>query len=597
MTASSVKIAAVAAICAIAIFGAWAAYSFSVNSEESGVSYEDVETIDGLTVKYVSGTSGSYTLASNSQDEYTVTFEGMSADSVYELSGTLKGNIIVDCGSYDLELRLNGLDISSGKAAPVRANSCGNLTITVVEGTVNKISDFREEHESTYAIVSSSEMEIAGEGALMVESTHNGGISSGDILVSASNVFVESQLDSIVSSGSVDVTADTLTAMSHAGTGIVGTDVNIDGTSETISATVLSCAIGIDASNDLSVNGDVDLKVQTSDMSKRSERTDVYVGYSNSNFTFSLKVQTSSGTTWVNPSGDPTLVHRAMAKSYVYEFEVPDDTTTFEIYAYSSSQVQGQDTSYYSKSPPVPKDFGHSSLLITQCAQGTDIKFVPADYGGPGMPDMGESMTIGLSAGNDLSITGANVTVRAEGSALLAENGDVKVSDTSLTAFSHFDTVKAGGNVSMTDGKVVLYSEGNEGFVLTYGGNLSFDSSYLVGTCAQSTQTEQSLEKISSTVDISSTVLQNPDAGTYLNVTDGGKTICVVTIPDGTTGAPPMDMNRQMEGMNGQMGDGGIPGGATPGSTLAFFLGSSSASLTTSTESSYTLDENGVYWS
>lgn len=604
MMSKGTKIAIVAAVCAIALFGAWAVYSLGVSSEKE-VTYDKVETIDGLRMTYVSGTSGAYALAKNSNDEYTVTFDGLSKDSVYELSGTLKGNVVVDCGNNGLELRLNGMSISSSKTAPLKANSCGNLIITVVDGTENRISDFREDHESTYAIISESELEIAGEGTLWVESTHNGGISSSEnILLDAMNVSVKSQLDAVVSDKNVTVTADSFTAMSHAGTGVIGADVTIDGSSESVSATVLSRAIGIDASNDLNVEGDVDLKVQTSDMSKRPERTDVYVGYSNLNFTFSLKVQSASGTTWVNPSGDPTLVHRAMAKSYVYEFEVPEETETFEIYAYSSTQVQGQDSSYYSKSAYIPKDFGRTSLLITQCALGTEIKFVPADYGGPRMPDMGESHTIGLSAGNDLSITDADVIVRAEGSALMTQNGNIMVSDTNLTAFSRFETVKAGNNVSMTNGKIVLYSEGNKGFVLSYGGGLSFDSSYLVGTCTQSANTEERLSKISETVETSSTVLSSPDAGSFLTTTVDGKTVCVVTIPDGTTGAPPRDMNAPMEQMNGQMGDTNgqaaapdIPGGVTPSSILAFFMGSDAANLAVSTETSYTLDENGVYWS
>ena len=603
MISKNAKIAIVAAVCAIALFSAWATYSFSVSSE-SEVTYDNVETIDGLTVTYVSGTAGAYTLAKNSNDEYTVTFDGLSKDSVYELSGALKGNIVVDCQDNDLELRLNGMNISSSKASPLKTNSCGDLTITVVDGTENRISDFRKEHESTYAIVSSSEMERAGDGILWVESTHNGGIySSENISLDAGNVSVESQLDSVVSAKYVTVTADSFTAMSHAGTGVIGADVTIDGSSEPISATVLSCAIGIDASNDLDVNGDVDLKVQTSNMSKRPERTDVYIGYSNLNFTFSLKVQSASGTTWVNPSGDPTLVHRAMAKSYVYELEIPEDTESFEIYAYSSSQVQGQDSSYYSKSASIPKDFGRTSLLITQCALGTEIKFVPADYGGPGMPDMGESHTIGLNAGNDLSISGAKVTVRAEGSAMLARNGDIKISGTSLTAFSRSETMKAGEDISLTDGKIVLFSKGNEGFVLSYGGELSLEGSYLVGTCAQSTQAEEKLSKISETVETSSTTLQDSDARTYLTATVDGKTVCVITIPDGTTGAPPKDMNEPMKGIdrsdgnNYQMGAPTAPDSMMPESTLAFFLGSDEANLAASTETSYALDENGVYWS
>ncbi len=604
MTISSVKIAAIATVCAIALFGAWAVYSFSINEGSNEVSYEDVETIDGLTITYVSGTHGGYELTSNSVSENTVKFNKLTEDSVYELSGTLKGNLEIDCGSYDLELRLNGMSISSGKLTPIEATSCGTLTITICEGTENRVSDFRNDQDSAYAIVSGSSTNVSGEGSLWIESTHNGGISSADdLLIDAASVSVESQGNSIVSGDALTVTSDSLSTMSHAGTGMVGVDVTIDGTSNSVYAQVLSCAIGVNATDDLVVNGDVELTIHTSSMSKRSERTNVYVGYANKNFTFSLKVQTPDGTTWVNPSGDPTLVHRAISKSYVYEFEVPDNATTFEVYAYSSNQVQGQDTSYYAKSASINKDFGRSSILITQCAQGMEIMYVPADYGGPGMPDMGESRTIGLCAGNELSITDANVTVRSEGPALLSENSDVTISGTRLTAFSLSYTIKASGNIAIDDGKTVLFCESDKGFVLSYGKSLSFNDSYLVGICKDTTEAESIFETISASVKATSTNLDSLSSGTYLNTVVDGTTVSVVTIPDGSTGAPPVNFDDQMNGVTAPEGEMNVPKegmqgpeGMTPVSTMAIFLGSDDADMSITTETSCTLDKNGVYW-
>ncbi len=603
MTMSSTKIAVIAAVCAVALIGAWAAYSLTVSTSNE-VSYEDVESIDGLTITYVSGTANAYGLASNSVDEYTVKFNKLSADSVYELSGTLKGNVVVDSGSHSLELRLNGVTVSSGKMTPIEAVSSGTLTITSVEGTENRVSDFRNDTDSAYAIVSDSNTSLSGDGTLWVESTHNGGVSTtGDLLIDVKSMNVESQGSSIVSSGALKVTSESLSTMSHAGTGMKANDVTIDGTSNSVCAQVLSCAMGLNADNDLVVEGDVELTIQTSDMSKRTERTNVYVGYANKNFTFSLKVQTPDGTTWVNPSGDPTLVHRAISKSYVYEFEVPENATTFEVYAYNSTQVQGQDTSYYAKSAPINKDFGRSSILITQCAQGMEIMYVPADYGGPGMPDMGESHTIGLRAGNSLTIADANVTVRSEGPALLSESSDITVSGSYLTAFSRSNTMKASGSIAVTNGKVVLFSESDKGFPLSYGSSLTFDSSYLVGFCKDSTETETMLENISASVKATSMTLDSLSSGTYLTTSIDGTTVSVVTIPDGTTGAPPADMNGQMGDANPPQGDQNpqedmtAPDGMNSISTLAFFLGSDEASMTSASETSYTLDKNGVYWS
>ena len=61
------------------------------------------ESLD-ITIECLSGTKNAYRL-----DGSTLTFTTVSEDSVYSISGTFKGNIVIDTGdAYKFELELRG---------------------------------------------------------------------------------------------------------------------------------------------------------------------------------------------------------------------------------------------------------------------------------------------------------------------------------------------------------------------------------------------------------------------------------------------------------------------------------------------------------
>ena len=65
-----------------------------------------VDGASGLTLTYVSGTEQCYTITQNtSTNEYTVTFSGITEDTIYMISGTLTGNIVINVSEdYDFKL-------------------------------------------------------------------------------------------------------------------------------------------------------------------------------------------------------------------------------------------------------------------------------------------------------------------------------------------------------------------------------------------------------------------------------------------------------------------------------------------------------------
>ncbi|MBO4392481.1 MAG: carbohydrate-binding domain-containing protein, partial [Clostridia bacterium] len=73
-------------------------------------------------------------------DVYTV-----SAAGTYTLTGTLAdGQIIINAGDDDeVELELNGADISCSTDSPIYAVNADKVKIKATEGTVNSVTDAR----------------------------------------------------------------------------------------------------------------------------------------------------------------------------------------------------------------------------------------------------------------------------------------------------------------------------------------------------------------------------------------------------------------------------------------------------------------------
>ena len=99
-----------------------------------------VDAASGITLTYVSGTEGCYTITQNSSTgEYTISFSGITEDTVYLISGTLKGCITVDVSEdFDFKLGLNGVSITSSYSVPISCTSADHLVIAAMEGTDRK---------------------------------------------------------------------------------------------------------------------------------------------------------------------------------------------------------------------------------------------------------------------------------------------------------------------------------------------------------------------------------------------------------------------------------------------------------------------------
>ena len=125
-----------------------------------------------------------------SDEDVKITKEG-----TYVLQGTLNGSVIVEVSdSEDVQLVLDNVTINSGDFAGIYIVEGDEITITLVDGSVNTISDSNtytqiDDNEVDALIYSKADLIINGEGTLNLNSDYNHGIVSKDDLVIGNGTY------------------------------------------------------------------------------------------------------------------------------------------------------------------------------------------------------------------------------------------------------------------------------------------------------------------------------------------------------------------------------------------------------------------------
>ena len=94
----------------------------------------------------------------------------------YVLQGKLTGCVCVDPGKGDVELILDGADIDGGKGPGIVALSGDHLTVTLPEGSVNRVVDGGPDDAFPAAIFSRVDTQFQGNGALYVTGNRADGV-------------------------------------------------------------------------------------------------------------------------------------------------------------------------------------------------------------------------------------------------------------------------------------------------------------------------------------------------------------------------------------------------------------------------------------
>ncbi|MTM43133.1 carbohydrate-binding domain-containing protein, partial [Turicibacter sanguinis] len=211
------------------------------------------------------------------QDQTTVEGNGVSIDGntititsggTYNISGTLTdGQIIVDSSDeLDVELVLNGVEITSSSSAPIYVKNAKNAIINLVEGTENIVTDSDSyvledptNNEPNAAIFSKDDLKIKGTGSLVVNANYDHGIvSKDDLKIKNGNITVTSVGDGLKGKDSIEIEDGTLT-INAGGDGLQSSNaedptrgyITIDGGTLNIVAGL----DGIQAETNVTING------------------------------------------------------------------------------------------------------------------------------------------------------------------------------------------------------------------------------------------------------------------------------------------------------------------------------------------------------
>ena len=502
----------------------------SIDNEKTDIPGDLPENADTLSVSYVSGTNNCWTTSGN-----TLTFSGLTEDTICSVSGEFDGQIIIDVGdNYRFELEFCGVTLYSGEKNPISILSGDKITLTAKKDSKNYIYDTREAISSnttsgntasdgttsgnttsdnttsndatpvSSAVYSVCDLNLGGKGELIVISANNNGIhTKKDLEVKNLMLSVTCADNALKGNDSVDIIGGTITLVAKSGDGIktTDTDVSIKGNQRgTVSVSggtvnIYAACDGIDAAYNAEISGDTVINVYTDRYSPYSEdvesaKTDSrYIRATSDAYKYSVKYIIGDDYKFVNATLSKT-VNGGRTNYYYYSFEKLDGYDSIQVFVYSSSQEQGQEGEYTVKTDTVSWNDSYDTFAIE--SRGGRFTYNWTNYssvdgwggpgGGPGgqggqggMQDVnsekGDHSTKGIKADNEVVISGGVITVKSYDNAIHAN------SDAMLEIGE-----TATGNVTISGGTLTLYSKDDgihaDGTLNVSGGKIDITGCY-----------------------------------------------------------------------------------------------------------------------
>jgi len=496
-------------------------------SEDLYVGYSETAPADfsKVTITCISGTEGCVTMEGS-----TITFAGVSEDSVYAISGEFKGNIVIDVAEdYKFDLELHGLSVSSDSINPVHAINGDKVTITAKKNYKNYIYDMREAVDETSeagAVYAEVDLEIAGKGELIVVSENNNGIhTKKDLEVKNLSLTVYCTDNALKGNDSVTLDNATATLIATMGDGIKTSNSDVSGKGNqrgTISVlggnyTVYAACDGMDAAYDVVVEeaeNTTVLNIFTDKYSNYSKEVTAvaeevnYIRFISEEWKYSVKYYNSEDDfVWVNPEYH-SKVSGGRTTYYYYSYPKMPGYDKVQFFIYSSDMEQGQEEDYIATTEYLTVNTEYDTFALA--SQGNSLSYNwtnyttqinegfggfgdrggpgggPGGFGGPGggrggmggfggmnegNSDKGDYSTKGIKAANEIIINAGTVNIKSYDDAIHANN------DTALESGA---TPK--GNVTINGGVVSFYSNDDglhaDGTVAIKNGLVTISNSY-----------------------------------------------------------------------------------------------------------------------
>ena len=498
------------------------------DNKSFGESLDDLGAYDGyfegestdIVVECVSGTDKAYKLEGT-----TLTFTTIGEETVYSISGTFRGNIVIDVGeSYKFDLELHGLSLVCNITNPITVISGDEVAVKAKKDTKNYIYDMRSAIDSTDetlysgAIHSNVDLEIGGKGELTVISENNNGIhSKDDLQVKNLTLFVACIDNSLKGNDGVEIEGGNTTLIASAGDCIKTSNSDISekgnqrGSISIVGGThtFYAACDGIDAAYNVTVDDSTTvLNIYTDKYSNYSKEvtatsSDVnYIRFTSNKYYYSVKYYNSdTDYVWVNAEYHSS-VSGGRSNYYYYSYPKMPDYAKVQFFIYESEAQCGQDSEYLVASDYLTQNSAYDTFALTQSYNGLGYQWTnytttiqEGGFGGgrPGGPgggmmgggntDKGEYSTKGIKAANEIVINNGTVNIKSYDDAIHANNdttlengatplGNVTINGGNITAYSNDDGLHADGTLNIKAGTVSVTNsyEGVEGTTVNISG-------------------------------------------------------------------------------------------------------------------------------
>ena len=502
------------------------------DNKSFGESLDDLGAYDGyfegestdIMVECISGTQGAYKLEGT-----TLTFTGVGEESVYSISGKLRGNIVIDVGdSYKFDLELCGLSLVSNSTNPITVVSGDEVAIQAKKDTKNYIYDMRTAIDSTDetlysgAIHSDVDLEIGGKGELTVISENNNGIHSKDDLQVKNLTLLVACIDnSLKGNDGVEIEGGNTTLIASGGDCIKTSNSDISekgnqrGSISIVGGThnLYAACDGIDAAYNATVDGSTTvLNIYTDKYSNYSKEVTAtssdanYIRFTSNAYYYSVKYYNSdTDYVWVNAEYH-SKVSGGRSNYYYYSYPKMPDYAKVQFFIYETESQRGQESEYLVASDYLTQNSAYDTFALTQSYNGLGYQWTnytttiqeggfggPGGHGGGGMggpggmgegnTDKGEYSTKGIKAANEIVINNGTVNIKSYDDAIHANNdgslengatplGNVTINGGTITAYSNDDGLHADGALSVSAGTASVTNsyEGVEGTTVNISG-------------------------------------------------------------------------------------------------------------------------------
>ena len=463
-----------------------------------------------IRIECVSGTKNAYKLEGN-----TLTFTTVGEKTVYSVSGTFRGNIVIDVGdSCKFDLELHGLSLVCNSTNPITVISGDEVAIKAKKDTVNYIYDMRAAVDTTDetlysgAIYSDVDLELGGKGALTVVSENNNGIhSKDDLQVKNLTLFVACTDNALKGNDGVEIEGGNTTLIASGGDCIKTSNSDISskgnqrGTVSIVGGThtLYAACDGIDAAYDVSIDdGTTVLNIYTDKYSNYSKEVTAnssdtnYIRFTSNKYYYSVKYYNSdTDYVWVNAEYH-SKVSSGRSTYYYYSYPKMPDYAKQQFFIYEKESQRGQEEVCLVSSDYLTPNSGSDTFALTQSYNGLSYqwtnyttKMQESGWGGghggfggfgDGNTDKGEYSTKGIKAANEIIIHNGTINIKSYDDAIHANNdttlengasplGNVTVNGGNITAYSNDDGLHADGTLDIKAGTVSVTNayEGLEG--------------------------------------------------------------------------------------------------------------------------------------